>query len=88
MISHDVSNLHDHSQQHQYSMPTTMASIPQVQPVTTQMPTYDPTGPNFVTSSMWRDTVASTYDPGGNKRRWDVDSSYLVDPAQAHKRPR
>ncbi|KAF6233432.1 hypothetical protein HO173_008364 [Letharia columbiana] len=40
-----------------------------------QLPVYTAPAPSFVTSSMWRDTVASTYDPAGNKRRWDLEEN-------------
>ncbi|KAL8732632.1 MAG: hypothetical protein Q9166_002607 [cf. Caloplaca sp. 2 TL-2023] len=63
-------------QQQQYPMQSTMAPLPQVQPAP-QMPQYATPTPSFVTSSMWRDTVASTYDPGGMKRRWDAEDSFL-----------
>lgn len=90
MVSHDLSTYHDPPQQQQYTVPSSMAPVPQVQSVT-QLPSYNstiPTAPNFVTSTMWRDTVASTFDAAGSKRRWDMDSSYLVDGAQSNKRPR
>lgn len=88
MMSQDLAGYQDPSQQQpQFTMPTTMSSITQMQPVS-QMPNYNSLAPNFVTSSMWRDTVASTYDTGSNKRRWDMDSSYFGDSSQSSKRPR
>lgn len=87
-MSHDISNYQDTmQQQQQYGIPSSVASVPQVQPVS-QMPSYNAMAPNFVTSSMWRDTVASTYDTGGNKRSWDTEPPYLVDSGHPTKRPR
>lgn len=40
-----------------------------------QLPAHTVPTPSFVTSSMWRDTVASTYDPAANKRRWDLEEN-------------
>ncbi|KAL8649566.1 MAG: hypothetical protein Q9210_004320 [Variospora velana] len=62
-------------QQQQYPMQTTMPPLQQVQP----SPSYASTAPSFVTPNMWRDTVANTYDPGGMKRRWEMDSSHLIE---------
>ena len=82
--SHDLPPLHDAMQQNQqYPIPASMAPPPQIQTVQS----YTSNGPSFVSPSMWQDTVASTYDPGGLKRRWDMDSSYGSDPMQM-KRPR
>ncbi|KAL8712907.1 MAG: hypothetical protein Q9225_006854 [Loekoesia sp. 1 TL-2023] len=78
--SHDLAHVNEsmQQQQQQYPMQSTMAPLQQVQP-SPQMPSYASTTPSFVTSSMWRDTVANTYDPGGIKRRWEMDSSHLID---------
>lgn len=84
--SNDLPPLHDNMQQQHYSAASSMAPLSRVQPVSSQS-SYTSAGPSFVTSSMWRDTVANTYDPNGLKRRWDIGSSFLTDPAQA-KRPR
>ncbi|KAL8708303.1 MAG: hypothetical protein Q9220_006778 [cf. Caloplaca sp. 1 TL-2023] len=80
IASHDMAHVNEsmQQQQQQYPMQSTMAPLQQVQP-TPHMPQYASTAPSFVTSSMWRDTVANTYDPGGMKRRWDVESSFLTD---------
>lgn len=86
MGSSDLSLLHDSMQQQQYSPASSMAPLSQIQPTSSQ-PSYTSAGHSFVTSSMWRDTVASTYDPNGLKRRWDIESSFLIDPVQ-QKRPR
>ncbi|KAL8922031.1 MAG: hypothetical protein Q9172_003747 [Xanthocarpia lactea] len=78
--SYDMPHVNEsiQQQQQQYPMQSTMAPLPQCQPAP-QMPQYPITAPapSFVTSSMWRDTVASTYDPGGMKRRWDAEDSFL-----------
>lgn len=76
--SYDMPHVNEsmHQQQQQYPMQSTMAPLQQVQPAP-QMPQYATPAPSFVTSSMWRDTVASTYDPGGMKRRWDAEDSFL-----------
>lgn len=78
--AHDLPPLHDAMQQH-YSASLSMAPLSRMQSVLPQ-PSYTSAGPSFVTSSMWRDTVASTFDPGGLKRRWDMESSSLIDPMQ------
>ncbi|KAL8740483.1 MAG: hypothetical protein Q9190_006823 [Brigantiaea leucoxantha] len=77
--SNDLSHISDsiQQQQQQYPMQSTMAPLPQVQPAP-YMPSYAMTTPSFVTSSMWRETVANSYDPG-DKRRWDIESSFLAD---------
>ncbi|KAL9599668.1 MAG: hypothetical protein Q9219_003656 [cf. Caloplaca sp. 3 TL-2023] len=80
VASHDMAHVNEsvRQQQQQYPMQSTMAPLQQIQP-SPQMPSYASTSPSFVTSSMWRDTVANTYDPGGMKRRWEMDSSHLID---------
>ncbi|KAL8802397.1 MAG: hypothetical protein Q9200_006590 [Gallowayella weberi] len=76
--SYDMPHVNEsmQQQQQQYPMQSTMAPLQQVQPAP-QMPHYGTPAPSFVTSSMWRDTVASTYDPGGMKRRWEAEDSFL-----------
>lgn len=82
-----TSNLQNnlHQSQQSYPLTSTMPSLPRMSSAS-QIPEYTP---SFVTSSMWRDTVASTYDPGGLKRRWapNDDSEFLLDSVQV-KRPR
>ncbi|KAL9581303.1 MAG: hypothetical protein Q9212_003979 [Teloschistes hypoglaucus] len=80
VASYDMSHVTEsmQQQQQQFPMQTTMAPIQPVQPAP-QMPSYANPTPSFVTSSMWRDTVANTYDPGGQKRLWDLESSFLAD---------
>ena len=79
--SHDLPPLNDAMQQQQYSASLSMAPLSRMQSVLPQ-PSYTSAGPSFVTSSMWRDTVASTFDPEGLKRRCDMESSFLIDPVQ------
>ena len=79
--SHDLPHLVDAMQQH-YPLPTNMSTMPQL----AHQPAYTTT-PSFVSPSMWQDTVASTYDPGSLKRRWDTGSSFFHDSQQV-KRPR
>ncbi|KAL8753108.1 MAG: hypothetical protein Q9199_005279 [Rusavskia elegans] len=78
--SYDMPHVNEsiQQQQQQYPMQSTMAPLQLCQPAP-QMPQHATTTPtpSFVTSSMWRDTVASTYDPGGMKRRWDAEDSFL-----------
>lgn len=80
VASHDLAHVSEsmQQQQQQYPMQTTMAPLQQVQP-SPPMPAYGGTTPSFVTPNMWRDTVASTYDAGGMKRRWEMDSSHLIE---------
>ena len=83
--SQDLPHLQDAMQQNSYPMSTSMAPLSQLPPHSMSIPrtpSYSSAGPNFVTPGMWRDTVASTYDPGGLKRRWGMETSYLIDPAQ------
>ena len=85
-ISHqDLPHLHDAMQQHaQFQLPSNMPPLPQIQP---PLPTsYASTGHHFVSPSMWQETVASTYDPHGLKRRWDTGGSSYDQ--QQVKRPR
>lgn len=77
--SHDLPPPHDAMQQQQYPIQSSMPPLSRVQSVPSQ-PSYTSAGPSFVTSSMWRDTVANTYDPGGLKRRWDMESTFLIEP--------
>ncbi|KAL8679156.1 MAG: hypothetical protein Q9186_004547 [Xanthomendoza sp. 1 TL-2023] len=76
--SYDMPHVNEsmQQQQQQYPMQSTMAPLQQVQPAP-QMPQYATPAASFVTSSMWRDTVASTYDPAGMKRRWEAEDSFL-----------
>lgn len=60
--------------QHSYPLQSNMPSLSRHQ-TAPQLPVYPAPAPSFVTSSMWRDTVASTYDPAGNKRRWDMEEN-------------
>lgn len=83
--SHALPHLHDVAMQRptqqQYSSITPIPAIPEAPAVMSQ-PSYTSPSPSFVTSSMWRDTVANTYDPGGHKRRWEVETNFLVDLTQ------
>ena len=83
--SQDLPHLQDAMQQTPYQLSTSMAPLSQPPPQSMSIPrtpSYPSAGPNFVTPGMWRDTVASTYDPGGLKRRWDMETSFLIDPLQ------
>ena len=84
--SHELPSLHDamRPQTQQYSVQSSIAPIPTLReaPAVMSQPSYNSPSPSFVTSSMWRDTVANTYDPGGQKRRWEVDTNFLVDLTQ------
>ncbi|KAI4207254.1 MAG: hypothetical protein LQ348_000639 [Seirophora lacunosa] len=77
IASQDMAHVNEsiQQQQQQYPMQCTMPPLQQVQP----SPSYPSTAPSFVTPNMWRDTVANTYDPGGMKRRWEMDSSHLIE---------
>ena len=79
----DIPRLNEEQQQ-SYQFAASMAPLPQVQQVS-QPASYHQFEPSFVSPSMWRDTVASTYDPGGLKRRWDVRSSFVGDPMQTNR---
>ena len=88
--SQDLPHLQDAMQQSSYQLSSSMAPISQLPPQSVSIPrtpSYTSAGPSFVTPGMWRDTVASTYDPGGLKRRWDMETSFLIDPMQ-NKRSR
>ncbi|KAI9880132.1 MAG: hypothetical protein M1830_005161 [Pleopsidium flavum] len=76
---HDLTQTQATVQQH-YPNTSGMAPLPHVQ----QMPpaVYTSPGPAFVSPSMWRDTVASTFGPGGLKRRWDLGASDMVSKRQ------
>lgn len=91
--SHELPPLHDAMQrqtQQQYSVQSSIAPIPAIPaipaipeaPAVMSQPSYTSPSPSFVTSSMWRETVANTYDPGGHKRRWEVETNFLVDLTQ------
>lgn len=87
LAPHDLPPLNDTLQQQQpeqYSINSSMAPLSRIQSIPSR-PSYTSVGPSFVTSSMWRDTVASTYDPSGLKRRWDMEPSYLIDPVQSKR---
>lgn len=78
-------------QQHSYPITSTVPTLSRQQN-SSQLPGYTthiPSTPSFVTSSMWRDTVASTYDPGVLKRRWNGggdDSNFPLDNVQSKRR--
>lgn len=85
--SHELPPVQDAMQrptQEQYSVQSSIAPIPAIPeaPAVMSQPSYTSPSPSFVTSSMWRDTVANTYDPGGHKRRWEVETNFLVDLTQ------
>lgn len=85
--SHELPPTHDAMQrqtQQQYSVQSSIAPIPVIPEASAVMsqPSYTSPSPSFVTSRMWRDTVANTYDPGGLKRRWEVETNFLVDLTQ------
>ena len=83
--SHDLPHLQDAMQQQQhFPLPLNVSPLPQMQH--SQPSSYTSVGPSFVSPSMWQETVASTYDPAGLKRRWDL-GSYYNDAIQV-KRPR
>jgi hypothetical protein len=74
-----------------YPLTSTVPSLVRHQ-TAPQLPAFAahvPPTPSFVTSSMWRDTVASTYDPGASKRRWDGGGDafdFLLNNAQPKRR--
>lgn len=86
--SHELPPLHDVMQrqtQQQYSVQSSTAPISAIPeaPAVISQPSYTSQSPSFVTSSMWRETVANTYDPGGHKRRWEAETNnFLVDLTQ------
>lgn len=82
--SHDLPPLHDAMQQQPYPVQSSMAPLSRIQSLPSQ-PSYTSAGPSFVSSSMWRDTVANTYDPGGLKRRWDMESTFLIEPVPSKR---
>lgn len=67
-----------------YSVPPEVPSLSRVQ-TAPQLPAFTSPAPSFVTSSMWRDTVASTYDPRALKRGWDTDSPFFNDQVQVKR---
>ena len=87
--THPISSIQSSIPQQQQSYPFT-SSMPPLSRVQTapQISPYTTPTPSFVTSSMWRDTVASTYDSAGLKRRWGGgdDSSFLLDTTQTKRR--
>ena len=64
---------------------TQMAQLPRTQ---AHSPTFHSTGSSYVSPGMWQDAVASTYDPTGLKRRWEMEPSYFGGDQQQVKRPR
>ena len=83
ITSHDLPSLHD-TMQHQYSTGSSMAPPTHSMPIL-QHSSYT-SAPAFISPSMWQDTVASTYDPGGLKRRWDMDATYTNSPMPMKRR--
>ena len=92
MITPTSISSNDFTPFHGDAVPSQQQSNPQFGMNTTQIPSaihtrslssvpsYDITSPSFVTSSMWRDTVASTFNSGGTKRGWDADPPYIAEP--------
>ena len=66
-----------------YTMPSSIPPLPRSN--TSQIPTMSSSEPSFVTSNMWRESVANTYDRAPLKRGWDQQSSLLVDPMQSKR---
>ena len=81
--SYDLPPLPDElqQQQSQYTVPPSIPPSSHMQHMPSRT-TYTSAGPSFVTSTMWQDTVASTYDSNVLKRRWDAVSHFLTDSVQ------
>ncbi|MCJ1341560.1 hypothetical protein MMC09_006856 [Bachmanniomyces sp. S44760] len=77
--SHDLPHLQDAMLQQQ-AYPLQQQATPLTHLQRSQTNSYTSTSPSFVSPSMWQDTVASTFDPGGLKRRWNPASSYFGEP--------
>lgn len=82
--SHDLPPLHDNIQHQQYMIASSMAPPTHALPISQQ--NSFTSAPAFISPSMWQDTVASTYDPGGLKRRWDMDATYANSPMSMKRR--
>ncbi|KAG8527142.1 uncharacterized protein KY384_008571 [Bacidia gigantensis] len=71
------------------AMPQHYSLTPEIPPLprsnSNQFSTNTSGDPSFVTSNMWRDTIANTYDRSALKRGWDNQSSYLDDPVQTKR---
>lgn len=67
----DMGDLSGHSPQH-FGVPSTMPSAAQMQAASASFAQQHPQ--QYVSPSMWQDTVASTYVSNDLKRRWDAVS--------------
>lgn len=74
LTGNDLPQLQDYTQQH---YPHTTLTNPYSQVQQSPPSAYTSAAPTFVSPSMWRDTVASTFDPGGLKRRWDPGAPHM-----------
>ena len=72
-----LSPTHSNPYAPQYSPASAITSAPQPHHMPPQQPSYTNSGPIFVTPKEWQQSVASVYDPGGMKRRWDYDINDL-----------
>lgn len=82
-------DLPGHSPQPQaYSVSNSMSSAAQMQAASASFATQST--PQFISPSMWQDTVASTYIPNDLKRRWDAVSGNGWSDSDPHQvaRPR
>lgn len=69
--------------QQPYSIPPHIPPLPQQTP--NQMSNGVSNEPSFVSPSMWRDSIASTWDRTGMKRGWDDQNSYFADSMPAKR---
>lgn len=69
--------------QQPYAIPPHIPPLPQTN--TNPMPNGVNNEPSFVSPSMWRDSIASTWDRAGMKRGWDDQNSYFADSIPAKR---
>lgn len=69
--SHDFSHLNDSLPQSAFSVTSNMTSQQMQSGNTYSPPTSHPS--SYVSPSMWRESIASTYNTGSLKRRWTDD---------------
>ena len=69
--------------QQSYSMPPNMPPLSGA--TSSQMVSNSVDEPSFVTSNMWRESIANTYERGALKRGWEDQSTFFADPVQSKR---
>lgn len=76
MGMHNEAMLGNSGMHHPYAIPPEIPPLPHQN--TSHLSSAGTTEPSFVSSSMWRDSIANAFDRSGLKRGWDDQNSYFT----------